>query len=146
RHRTIAHSRHRANHRIGRSRSARAAHPDRRLRRKRAALRGLMLVYPDFRKIVTKRDVKFVRVLFDPNSDQKNRAKGTLMRARQALWTANQGWIGTSDGPADLLLAFGSTEAVTDASLWTDLTRRHPGAIVLGCSTGGEIHGSDVFD
>jgi hypothetical protein len=68
------------------------------------------------------------------------------MRARQALWTANQGWIGTSDGPADLLLAFGGTDAIKDASLWTDLLRRHPGAIVLGCSTGGEIHGSDVFD
>jgi hypothetical protein len=44
------------------------------------------------------------------------------------------------------LLAFGGTSAVTDKSLWNDVLRRHPGAIVLGCSTGGEIHGSDVLD
>ena len=68
------------------------------------------------------------------------------MHARQSLWTAHQGWTGVSKGPADLLLAFGGTGAVTDKSLWNDVLRRHPGAIVLGCSTGGEIHGSDVLD
>ena len=68
------------------------------------------------------------------------------MRAQQSLWTAQQGWTGKSEGPADLLLAFGGTGAVTDKSLWNDVLRRHPGAIVLGCSTGGEIHGSDVLD
>jgi hypothetical protein len=68
------------------------------------------------------------------------------MRARQSLWTAQQGWTGESDGPADLLLAFGGTNAVTDEKLWDELALRHPGAIVLGCSTGGEIHGADVLD
>jgi hypothetical protein len=68
------------------------------------------------------------------------------MRARQSLWTAQQGWTGQSDGPADLLLAFGGTSAVTDEKLWSELALRHPGAIVLGCSTGGEIHGADVLD
>ena len=68
------------------------------------------------------------------------------MRARQSLWTAQQGWTGQSDGPADLLLAFGGTSAVTDQKLWDELALRHPGAIVLGCSTGGEIHGADVLD
>ena len=68
------------------------------------------------------------------------------MRARQSLWTAQRGWTGKSEGKADLLLAFGGTAAVTDKSRWDDVLRRHPGAIVLGCSTGGEIHGSDVLD
>src|SRR5258707_14514029 len=68
------------------------------------------------------------------------------MQARQSLWTESRGWTGGSDGPADLILAFGGTRAVTNAALWNDLGRRHPGAIVLGCSTGGEIHGSDVLD
>jgi hypothetical protein len=68
------------------------------------------------------------------------------MRARQSLWTAQQGWTGKSEGPADLLLAFGGTAAVTNKSMWDDVLRRYPGAIVLGCSTGGEIHGSDVLD
>ena len=68
------------------------------------------------------------------------------MRAQQSLWTAQRGWTGKSDGPADLVLAFGGTGAVTDKRLWNDVLRRHPGAIVIGCSTGGEIHGSDVLD
>ncbi len=68
------------------------------------------------------------------------------MQARQSLWTASRGWSGGSDGPSDLILAFGGTGAMTNADLWNDLGRRHPGAIVLGCSTGGEIHGPDVLD
>jgi hypothetical protein len=68
------------------------------------------------------------------------------MRTRQSLWTATEGWTGQSDGPADLLLAFGGTKAITDQKKWNELSRRHPGAIILGCSTGGEIHGSDVLD
>jgi hypothetical protein len=74
-----------------------------------------------------------------------NRA-GERMRARQSLWTAHQGWTGHSDGRADLLLAFGGTQAVTNRDLWNELSARHPAAILLGCSTGGEIHGSDVLD
>ena len=68
------------------------------------------------------------------------------MRATQSLWTAQRGWTGKSEGKADLLLAFGGTAAVTDKRMWDDILRRHQGAIVLGCSTGGEIHGSDVLD
>jgi len=68
------------------------------------------------------------------------------MRTRQSLWTANAGWTGHSDGPADLILAFGGTGPITNAGMWNDLSRRHPGAILLGCSTGGEIHGADVLD
>src|SRR6476659_4396743 len=71
---------------------------------------------------------------------------GQLMRARQALWTEQRGWSGSSEGPADLVLAFGGTRAVTNEKLWGGLSARHPGAIVLGCSTGGEIHGFDVLD
>jgi hypothetical protein len=68
------------------------------------------------------------------------------MRASQSLWTAQQGWTGKSEGKSDLLLAFGGTAAITDKRMWDDVLRRHQGAIVLGCSTGGEIHGSDVLD
>jgi hypothetical protein len=68
------------------------------------------------------------------------------MRARQSLWTASQGWSGTTDGPANLLLAFGGTDAVRNKTLWNDLTKRHPDGILIGCSTGGEIHGTEVLD
>jgi hypothetical protein len=68
------------------------------------------------------------------------------MHARQSLWTAQQGWTGQSDGRTDLVLAFGGTQAMTNHNLWRELSSHHPGAIVLGCSTGGEIHGADVLD
>ena len=68
------------------------------------------------------------------------------MRTQQSLWTAHQGWTGRGGEPADLLLAFGGTQAITNKKLWNEMSNRHPGAIVLGCSTGGEIHGADVLD
>jgi hypothetical protein len=69
------------------------------------------------------------------------------MRAVQSIWTSERGWDHTSaDSEAQLVLAFGATGAVTKSDSWSDLRRRHPGAILLGCTTGGEIHGSDVLD
>src|SRR5262245_41841820 len=68
------------------------------------------------------------------------------MRANQSLWTARDGWTGRSGGSTDLLLAFGSSRAMADSGMWQELSRRYPAAITLGCSTGGEIHGSDVLD
>ena len=68
------------------------------------------------------------------------------MRSEQSLWTEASGWTGSKGGRADLCLAFGGTGQITDAKRWDELAERHPGAILLGCSTGGEIHGSDVLD
>jgi hypothetical protein len=68
------------------------------------------------------------------------------MRAEQALWTQSQGWTGTLGARADLVLAFGGPGAITNTANWKAVSERHPHAIVMGCSTGGEIHGSDVFD
>ena len=68
------------------------------------------------------------------------------MQSEQSLWTESAGWSGQSGARSDLLLAFGGTGAITDAKKWSALTERHPGAIILGCSTGGEIYGSDVLD
>jgi hypothetical protein len=41
------------------------------------------------------------------------------MRAHQALWTEQRGWSGPSEGPADLVLAFGGTRAMTNHELWS---------------------------
>jgi hypothetical protein len=68
------------------------------------------------------------------------------MRTEQCLWTSNAGWSGTLGVRADLVLAFGGTAAITDRKNWKAVAERHPRAIVLGCSTGGEIHGTDVLD
>lgn len=55
------------------------------------------------------------------------------------------GWSGSTDPDADLVLAFGSSAAIQSVR-WNELRRRHPRAILLGCSTGGEIHGGEVMD
>jgi hypothetical protein len=69
------------------------------------------------------------------------------MRAVQSIWTAATGWDDSSvHDSADLVLAFGATGTVTSGKSWQELGRRHPGAILLGCTTGGEIHGCDVLD
>jgi hypothetical protein len=68
------------------------------------------------------------------------------MRAVQSIWTSTQGWDepAPNDG-ADLVLAFGASDTVVGES-WQQLRHRHPNAILLGCTTGGEIHGCDVLD
>jgi hypothetical protein len=68
------------------------------------------------------------------------------MRAMQSIWTSAKGWDGDArnDGAA-LVLAFGASSTVAGKG-WQQLRQRHPSAILLGCTTGGEIHGSDVLD
>jgi len=71
------------------------------------------------------------------------------MHATQSSWSSKSGWSKASAGsPGDarLVLAFGSPDAISNAGRWNELQARHPNAIMLGCSTGGEIHGCDVVD
>jgi hypothetical protein len=68
------------------------------------------------------------------------------MRAQQSLWTAQSGWTGDVAETADLLLVFGGATPIKDETHWRELSKRHPKAILLGCSTGGEIHGRNVLD
>src|SRR5690349_20955279 len=75
-----------------------------------------------------------------------------MVRVEQRSWTADAGWRASpADGepggfPAELALLFGSGAALRDASLVGDVRRRYPGARLLGCSTAGEIHGTQVLD
>ena len=66
------------------------------------------------------------------------------MRAHQSCWTSTNGWDAAGSEKAGLVLAFGSPETISNR--WSELRERHPKAVVLGCSTGGEIHGCDVAD
>jgi hypothetical protein len=69
------------------------------------------------------------------------------MRATQSNWNLSQGWRhGGANADAMLVLAFGSPDAIANDARWGELRERHPNAIVIGCSTGGEIHGCDVID
>jgi hypothetical protein len=68
------------------------------------------------------------------------------MRTVQSIWTSQAGWNDASrNDDANLVLAFGGSGTVAGPH-WQELRRRHPNAIMLGCTTGGEIHGADVLD
>jgi hypothetical protein len=66
-------------------------------------------------------------------------------------WTRSDGWVegarrGDSSGDAALVLYFAAPEALDVVSPFEELSRRHPSALVVGCTTGGEILGGDVRD
>nr|WP_315393414.1 FIST N-terminal domain-containing protein [uncultured Duganella sp.] len=47
---------------------------------------------------------------------------------------------------ADLLLVFGARALLQSAALFPALRRACPSAVIAGCSTAGEIHGTEVHD
>jgi hypothetical protein len=69
------------------------------------------------------------------------------MQCRQAIWTAGRGWNGCERAvDSDFVVAFGAPSAIADEARWNELHAFFPGALIIGCSTGGEIHGCDVVD
>lgn len=72
------------------------------------------------------------------------------MEIEQIKWTAAQGWSsvgGTAlTQPAHLVLAFGATAVLRQPQLAAKLRSDHPGAHLFGCSTAGEISGTQVTD
>lgn len=72
------------------------------------------------------------------------------MRVEQRRWTAVAGWQ-TTDGTArvedaQLVLVFGGGEALADAERGDELRSAFPAARIVGCSTAGEIAGTEVLD
>ncbi len=71
------------------------------------------------------------------------------MRLEQTSWTQAGGWQPAAGGSlgkdAQLLLVFGNT-MLLDEGRCTELRGRYPAALMLGCSTAGEIFGTRVFD
>lgn len=70
------------------------------------------------------------------------------MRAHQSIWTPAEGWepLPSSPIPPDLVLVFGGREALESGPALKALGEKLPSARVYGCSTGGEIAGSHVYD
>lgn len=73
------------------------------------------------------------------------------MRLMRAVYTPDSGWSPSEGGlevgqPASLVLVFGSRALLSAPGCLDDLGRRHPGAIIFGCSTAGEIAGTHVLD
>jgi hypothetical protein len=71
------------------------------------------------------------------------------MRIEQRQWTADAGWVPPAPAGAgtrpDMLLVFGSNGCL-DRARFEDLKRAYPDALIVGCSTSGEIQGTRVFD
>jgi len=71
------------------------------------------------------------------------------MKVEQARWTASEGWkpdLGGLGSSAQLLLVFGGRSLLQRSDHVQELRGLYPAAHVLGCSTAGEICGTQVSD
>ena len=69
------------------------------------------------------------------------------MKVQQSRWSDSAGWSAPqADTGAQLVLVFGERVSIANPKLGTDLTGRWPGATIIGCSTAGQICGTEVFD
>ena len=72
------------------------------------------------------------------------------MRIDQKIWTAERGWIPEFpkkiDKTVQLVLFFGSTHIIKKNILCHEIKQAYPNAHFCGCSTAGEIAGTQVTD
>jgi hypothetical protein len=70
------------------------------------------------------------------------------MRADQLSWNVVSGWQAQGEIPdqANLVLYFGTREALANGKRFDELRDMFPGAHVVGCSTGGQIRNHDISD
>lgn len=72
------------------------------------------------------------------------------MKIEQRYWTADEGWQTENhvslDGDATLVLVFGSAGLLHETDRMAEIRARYPGALLIGCSTSGEICGNRVRD
>jgi DNA-binding CsgD family transcriptional regulator len=69
------------------------------------------------------------------------------MQADQLSWSESGGWRSSERSrEADLVLFFGTRQALACGSRYRELQTMYPRAHLLGCSTGGQIRNDDVTD
>jgi hypothetical protein len=72
------------------------------------------------------------------------------MKIEQSLWKRGTGWLPRPSGgmrdTVQLALFFGASEALREARLIDDIRRFYPNAHLMGCTTAGEICGTQVCD
>jgi hypothetical protein len=70
------------------------------------------------------------------------------MRVAQLSWSETAGWTAFSGdrANADLILFFGTRQALACGARYRELRAMFPSAHILGCSTGGQISNDDVSD
>ena len=70
------------------------------------------------------------------------------MRVQHLVYNETTGWQNERDsrGDADLVIYFGSRQALACGARYSELSSLFPRAHILGCSTGGQIIGDEVRD
>ena len=70
------------------------------------------------------------------------------MKTKQLIWEGPEGWddFEGEDLNAQLVLFFGSTDILSDATPYEKLREMYPDATMVGCTTAGEIIGDEVYD
>jgi hypothetical protein len=72
------------------------------------------------------------------------------MNVEQRKWTLSKGWVpglgGMSGDSAQLVLLFGAVAVLKDRNLMDQVKMAYPRAHIMGCSTAGEICGTQVSD
>ncbi len=72
------------------------------------------------------------------------------MRAAQSIWTEDHGWqpVAVHDDieRAQLVFVFGARRLLERTELISEIQARSPRAVLMGCSTAGEICGTHVHD
>jgi hypothetical protein len=73
-----------------------------------------------------------------------------MIKTEQKQWTQDGSWAFKTDTglgeTAQLVFVFGATALLRNQELLTDIRSAYPSAHLLGCSTAGEILGTEVFD
>lgn len=72
------------------------------------------------------------------------------MQIEQSRWTKSKGWEpgwpGTLGNSAQLVWVFGGTSILKERDFFEAIKKAYPNAHLMGCSTAGEIYGTQVSD
>src|ERR1700677_2777190 len=85
-----------------------------------------------------------------PSPEHLNASHTAPMKTEQKIWTETCGWTPAECGPwaqrVLLVLVFGGTAALRDIRAVKQIRDFYPAAYIFGCSTAGEICGTEVWN
>lgn len=73
---------------------------------------------------------------------------GRVMFTASFNWNRSEGWQPKTGGQfrPDFVLYFGSREMLADGTRYLELRSMFPDAVLMGCTTGGQIHNNEIVD